>query len=110
MTLAIARAGGSHARFHALAPMVAQQILHSGSPTITYDILGIRVLLSWDLDQWVAVEPGTGLFGEGDEPNDALRDLMSTLLDHARDLQAHRGRMAPEYEGQLAKLAHLLPR
>ena len=109
MTLALARAAGGHARFKALAPIVAEPIL-TGPRTLTYEVLGIRADMAWDLDQWVAVEPTTGLFGEGDDPQAALRDLVATLSSHVQDLEAHRGRMAPEYERQLAELAHLLPR
>ncbi len=95
-------------RFGAYSDVVPEPTL-SGPPEFEYGIQGLRGRVVFDRDQWVALEDSTGLFGEGDDPEAAVLDLFTALVDHVRDLRAHAGRLAPEFERELVALEHLLP-
>ena len=71
---------------------------------------GLRVEITYDEGQWVAVEPYTGMFGEGDTKDEAQADLVQGLDDLRKNLLANRDTLAGRLGGQLAVLeAYLGP-
>ncbi len=45
----------------------------------------LRYSVMYDVNQWLAIEERTDMFGEGDTPDDALHDLFESL----RELRGH---------------------
>lgn len=55
----------------------------------------------------IATDRTSGLFGEGDEVEHAILDLLEHLDLSLRDLAAHEGQLAPEMAAELARLRSL---
>ncbi len=53
---------------------------------------------------YLAVDSLTSVWGEGDTPEAARRDLVRAQREYLEDLQAHAGRMSPRLERQLVRL------
>lgn len=89
-----------------VAAETAQYFLRaSPSPRLTF-ALGMLVLeVAWDDDQYVASEELTGLFGEGDTVDEALRDLIRSMSDLWRELMARRESLGHHMEQQLSTLS-----
>jgi hypothetical protein len=59
-------------------------------------------------DEYVALEPVTGMYGEGDTAEEALADLLGTLATVWRDLRMQRDRLAPDLRADLEFLDRTL--
>ena len=55
----------------------------------------------------IATDRASGLFGEGDDVDEALFDLIAHLDLSLRDLTAHEGRLSAEMAAELARLRSL---
>ncbi len=66
--------------------------------------MSLLIELHFQEGQYIAVEPRTGMFGEGDSSAEATRDVMDSLHAHRRDLAAHRGRLSRHLASQLTFL------
>ena len=101
------RASGTRPRTVSERP---EPTLISAPPHVaSFDIGGLRGEVRWDEDQWVAVDPFTGMFGEGDSYARALASLYQTLTEHRDDLERHAERLAPECADQLQARRRILP-
>jgi hypothetical protein len=58
----------------------------------------------YDVEQWIAQEDLTGMFGEGDSPQEAMADLVGSLNDLRLELTAHVGVLSPRLHEQLSAL------
>ncbi|HUZ30220.1 MAG TPA: hypothetical protein VMU90_13305 [Solirubrobacteraceae bacterium] len=54
----------------------------------------LAIEITWDDDQWLAVEATTAAFGEGDTPAEAQEDLLKSLREYRRALEAEPGLLA----------------
>lgn len=68
----------------------------------------LRVEITYDEGQWVAVENYTGMFGEGDTKDEAWADLVRGLFDLRKNLLANRDTLANRLQDQLAALEAFL--
>ena len=64
----------------------------------------VRLTVKWDVSQWLATEPVTLMFGEGDTPEEALHDLFESLREMRKDLERDSERLTSRLEKQLAFL------
>ncbi len=64
----------------------------------------LTIEVHFEKGQYIAVEPRTGMYGEGDSSAEAIRDAMGSLDAHRRDLAAHRGRLSRHLADQLTFL------
>ena len=62
---------------------------------------GLQVNLIYDESQWLATERVTAMFGEGDNPDDALGDLFESLRELRRHLEDHEDSLATHLIAQL---------
>lgn len=60
-------------------------------------------------DQYIALEHETGMFGEGDDVEEAMIDLLTSLHEHRDDLLAHEPRLSRHLQHQLEALTRSLP-
>jgi hypothetical protein len=65
---------------------------------------GLRVNSFWDVDQWVATEDITGLFGEGDSGDAALHDLEVSLAELRAHFEQYEAHLSTSQAEQLALL------
>jgi hypothetical protein len=73
-------------------------------------IRGLSVHVAWDDDQWLAIEIATQMFGEGDTPDEAYRDLFQSLKTYRSELQADASPLAPRLFRHLQLLDAALDR
>lgn len=64
----------------------------------------LQLHVEWDEDEWVATEPETGMFGEGDTPTEALDDLVVSLGRLRDELRANVGNLGSGLAENLAFL------
>jgi hypothetical protein len=80
-------------------------------PTAVFYIVDLlRFAVVWEDGQWVATEPVTGMFGEGDSHQEAVRDLLVSLQELRAELEGHSGRLSDHLEQKLAFLKTALSR
>jgi hypothetical protein len=88
-------------------PSTQSQQLHT---RLVAAIEGLAIEVDWDLDQWVATDPVTGGFGEGDTPTRAVADLLQRLRALREALRADHDKLDPRLASHLAHLERSLSR
>lgn len=71
---------------------------------LTMHVSDLHICVRRDHDSWIAVEGTTGMFGEGDDQESALNDLVQSLYALRDDLRADRSRLAEHLIAQLQAL------
>lgn len=71
-------------------------------------IEGLVIEVDWDLGQWVATDPVTGGFGEGDTPSLAAADLLHRLRALRGALRADHDKLDSRLASHLAHLERSL--
>lgn len=65
---------------------------------------GLQYGVIYDQDQWVATEEVTGMYGEGDTPDDAYHDLAASLRELRGHLEHYEAQLTNSLSSQLALL------
>lgn len=65
---------------------------------------GLQYSVFYDQNQWVATEDVTGMYGEGDYPDDALHDLAESLRELRGHMEYYETRLSNSQASQLALL------
>lgn len=58
--------------------------------------------------EYVAMDPQTGVYGEGDTEEGAIISLFSSLESQRQELRSHAGKLSPELKADLAYLERIL--
>lgn len=72
---------------------------------VSYLIGKLVLEVAWDEDQYVAVEPISGLFGEGDDVEEAVVDLIASIRTLWRQLAGERDNLSEHMERQFRTLS-----
>lgn len=75
-----------------------------GPPTQLYFVGSLAIQVERIDGEYLASEPRTGMYGEGDTDREALIDLFRSMVALRDDLRAHQTRLAPELAADLAFL------